>query len=394
VSEPGGLVARAATRFSKRFGGVPTWGAAAPGRVNLIGEHTDYNRGYVLPMAIDRWCVCVAAPAAGRRSLVCALDIDETIELSLADARERGCAVGGELTDWARYLVGAIVEHADGLGVEEIPELDMLATSTVSVGGGLSSSAAIETAAAVLLEAATGVESDPLARALDCQRAEHHWAGVPCGLMDQLASSCGVAGHSLLIDCRDNTLTPVPMPDPSDAVVLVINSGVRHELAAGEYAQRRAVCDAAARGLGARSLREVEALDAVEWRLLEGEQTRCVRHVVSENARTSAAADALGAGDLSALGRLMLESHASLCDDYRVSCAELDAIVELVSANEGVWGCRMTGGGFGGCVVVLATPSAAAHLARTLPAAYLGRTGIACSVERVHAVDGARLFTL
>ncbi len=383
------LVARAAHAFAERFGCKPTWAAAAPGRINLIGEHTDYNHGFVLPMAIDRWCVCVAGPAPGERSRVCAHDIDETIEVSLADCHSHGSQHARELPNWAKYLIGAMVEHAAGLGVATIPELDLLATTTIPIGGGLSSSAAIETAAAVLLEAAIEIEGEPLARALDCQRAEHHWAGVPCGLMDQLASSCGVADHALLIDCRENTVSPVPMPPEEDAVVLVVNSGVHHELATSEYAKRRAICERAAKALGVSSLRVVTSLDAVIWSRLDAEQTRCVRHVVSENARTLAAAEALRTGDLPTLGRLMFESHASLRDDYRVSCAELDAITEIAREMPGVFGARMTGGGFGGCAVVLATQSAAEHLAQEIPTAYHTRTGITCTIERVRAVDGA-----
>jgi galactokinase len=164
---------------------------------------------------------------------------------------------------------------------------------------------------------------------------------------------------------------------------------VHHELAAGEYARRRASCEAAARALGVASLRELASLDAVAWLGLDAEQTRCVRHVVSENARTLAAAAALRAGDLSTLGRLMLESHASLRDDYRVSCAELDAIVDLASATPGVHGARMTGGGFGGCAIALATPVAAEKLLRRLAPAYAAATGGACTVERVQAAAGA-----
>jgi len=404
VSDLDRLVARASAGFVERFGRTPTWASAAPGRVNLIGEHTDYNQGFVLPMAIDRWCVCVAAPAAGEGSRVCAHDIDETIEVAL------GGSCRESLPNWARYLVGAMVEHAEGLGLAAIPELDLLATTTIPIGSGLSSSAAIETAAAVLLEQVVSLAQAPspaprgrglgrglpslhashsllpapidkntLTRALACQRAEHRWAGVPCGLMDQLASSCSRADHALLIDCRENTLTPVPMPRAEEAAVLVVNSGVQHELAASEYAKRRATCKQAATALGVSSLRELDALETVAWSQLDAEQSRCVQHVVSENARTLAAAEALRAGDLPTLGRLMLESHASLRDDYRVSCPELDAIVECASACEGVFGARMTGGGFGGCAVVLARPDAS--LTHTLPPA--------CTIEPVRAVSGA-----
>ena len=402
MTTPETLVSRGASAFRDRLGREPAWAAAAPGRVNLIGEHTDYNQGFVLPMAIDRWCVCVAAPAVGPRSRLVAHDINETIEVSLADLAARGSAAASELPAWGRYLAGALVERRRTLAAGTMPELDLLATSTVPVGGGLSSSAAIETAAAVLVERALDgapphephLHDFRLARALDCQRAEHRWAGVPCGLMDQLASSFGDPGHALLIDCRDNTVSPVPMPPEDQGIVLVVNSGVHHELAAGEYAKRRASCEAAARALGVASLRQLDSLDAVAWSRLESEQTRCVRHVVSESTRTLAAAAALRAGDLPTLGRLMLESHASLRDDYRVSCAELDAIVELAGATPGVFGARMTGGGFGGCAVALATPAAAETLAAALPGAYQAAAGIGCSIDRVTAVGGAAALRL
>jgi len=403
------LIEEAAQRFAARFGREPVWVASAPGRVNLIGEHTDYNAGFVLPMAIDRWCVCVAAPATSGKSVLVAADIDESVEVSLADLVVRRHAAAAELPAWAKYLGGAMVERLHGLGAESggrgvaVPELDVLAVSTVPVGGGLSSSAAIETAGAVLIEAVLGAEavgenagnrtagadaidSLRLARALDCQRAEHRWAGVPCGLMDQLASSFGCAGHALRIDCRDNTIERVPLPSHDRAVVLVVNSGVRHALASGEYAQRRAVCEAAATALRVRTLREI---DTGAWGALDAEQARCVRHVVSENARVLRAVEALRADDLETVGRLMVESHNSLRDDYRVSCPELDAIVEIAAGTPGVFGARMTGGGFGGCAVVLATPETYETLSRTLPDAYRARTGRECDIQVVRASDGA-----
>lgn len=386
------LLDRAVAAFADRFGRSPAWAAWAPGRVNLIGEHTDYNLGFVLPIAIDRWCVCAGAPASGPQSRIVALDVGETAECSLAELSKAGPASAGALPEWARYLAGAIVERAAGLGLAEVPELDIVATSTVPVGGGLSSSAAIETSAAALLEASIGRTATDngfrLTRARDCQRAEHRWAGVPCGLMDQLASSFGREGHALRIDCRDDTIEPVPMPGLEEAVVLVVQSGVRHSLAAGEYAKRRAACEAAAAVLGTGSLREAGADAASDPRLSE-EQTRCVRHVVGENARVERAAAALRDGDLKTVGELMLASHASLRDDYRVSCPELDAIVEIASGVPGVFGARMTGGGFGGCAVVLATPAGAEAARERLPSEYRRRTGRECEFWTVSAVAGA-----
>ncbi len=386
------LCASAGVAFAETFGFPATWAAFAPGRVNLIGEHTDYNGGFVLPMAIDRWCVAAGASARGKRSRIRAHDLRDSVELSLAGVAARGAAAREELPGWARYAVGAIVEQAAALGVRDVPEMDLLITSTVPLGSGLSSSASLETACAVAVELATGRTAEPLARAVACQRAEHRWAGVPCGLMDQLASSFGREGHALLIDCSTNAVTPVPLPGSDEAALLVVNSGVHHDLAAGEYAKRRDACESAAARLGVASLRDLGSPGAVGWGLLDDEQARCVRHVVSENARVLAAVGALRAGDLASLGRLMSESHASLRDDYRVSCAELDAIVEIASSASGVLGARMTGGGFGGCAVVLSTIEAGARLREALPAAYTVATGARCTIEPVAAVDGAGAF--
>jgi galactokinase len=386
------LIARAAAALAEAFGARARWGAAAPGRVNLIGEHTDYNLGFVMPAAIDRWCAAAAAPASGGVSRLLTVDLDERLEVSVCSAAERGPGASHAWPSWARYVIGALVERAAGLGEGPLPEMDIAIVSSVPVGAGLSSSAAVETACACLAERALGAAEDGevflLARARDCQRAEHRWAGVPCGLMDQLASSCGRAGHALLIDCRGDTVRPVPLPEAAEARVLVVHSGVRHELAAGEYGRRRAACERAASKLGVPSLREVAALPGAEAGLDE-EEARCVRHVASENARVLAAAGAMRSGDLARLGLLMVESHASLRDDYRVSCEELDAIVELAVATDGVLGARMTGGGFGGCAVVLATPEGAERLAASLPGAYRARCARRARVWPVRAVDGA-----
>ena len=396
------FVREAVSRFRQRFGHLPAWASTAPGRVNLIGEHTDYNAGLVLPLAIDRWCVCVGAPAAGPVSRFVAADIDETVATSLGDLTARGHAAAHEMPPWARYLVGAIVERAHGLrtthNLTGPPELDVLAMSTVPVGGGLSSSAAIETAAAVLIETAMGISPSAgedtdaflLARALDCQRAEHLWAGVPCGLMDQIASSFGRTGHALRIDCRDNTIEHVPMPPADRATLLVVNSGVRHTLASGAYAERRATCEALATEFGARSLREIDIamLPQIESYFNEN-YTRCGRHVITENDRVQRAVAALRDGRLDVLGSLMYASHASLRNDFRVSCPELDTIVDLARSTPGVFGARMTGGGFGGCAVVLATPEGARSLTGSLPGEYQRACGRTCEIWPVAPSDGA-----
>jgi galactokinase len=305
--------------------------ARAPGRVNLIGDHTDYNDGFVLPSAIDRECRVTAAPS------------DELIVHWRNDADA---------------LSLRIVEAVSAeLGVAELT-ID----STVPIGAGLSSSAALEVGVAKAL----APELEPRVLAELCRRAETAATGVPCGIMDQLASALGVAGHALLIDCRSLEVTPVPLPD--DVGVIVVDSGLPRTLAGSAYAERRAACEAIAAHLGLAALRDA-TLDQV------ADEPRA-RHVVTENERVLAAADALRANDLEALGRLMLESHASLRDDYEVSTPELDALVaQLVAA--GCAGARLTGAGFGGCVVGVAPAGEADRIAREV------------SGFVVRAVDGA-----
>jgi len=287
----------------------------APGRVNLIGDHTDYNDGFVLPLAIDRECRVTAELIDGPR------------------LRTRW----SELGDATSAFIAEEVWFA--LGLAEVG-VELSVSSTVPIGAGLSSSSALAVAVGAALCAVAGIDLEPRELARVCRDAEESATGVPSGIMDQLVSVLGVEGHALLIDCRSLEVTPIPVPD-----VVVVESGVQRSLAESAYAERRAECEAVARRLGLAALRDA-TLDQVA-----GEPR--ARHVVSENARVLAAADALRAGDLAALGRLMLESHASLRDDYEVSTPELDAIVdELVAA--GAAGARLTGAGFGGCVVAVA----------------------------------------
>lgn len=375
------LVGRASEALRERFGSVARWGAAAPGRVNLIGEHTDYNDGFVLPMAIDRYCVAVGGRAReGDRTRVVAVDLDEGIEFGRGGERvARGT--------WGSYVQG-VLELMGQCG--DLPVMDIAIASSVPLGGGLSSSASLEVAVATLAEQAMGVELGGREKALLCQRAEHEYAGVPCGIMDQFASVMGRAGHALLIDCRSQEVRPILMPEGLG--VVVINSNVHHELASGEYAKRRAMCEAAAKKLGVESLREATEAQVGHLELTD-EENRCVRHVVTENERTVEAAAALTAGDVERVGELMVQSHASLRDDYRVSCEELDTLVELVMGLEGgggVYGARMTGGGFGGCVVAICSPGAVDDDLAAVRAGYVKKHGIECDGFVVRAGAGSR----
>ena len=366
------LVAKTSRRFEDRHGEPPRWVVAAPGRVNLIGEHVDYSDGFVLPMAIDRYTVVAAGPAAGEQA-ICASDLaDDEVAISLA-APKKHPARG----HWSNYVAG-VMAGCVARGLRPTGFRAVIG-SDVPLGGGLSSSAALEVATATLFEAMTGVALDPVAKSLLCQQAEHEYAGVPCGIMDQFASTLCTADHLMLLDCRSRQVELIPFMDPH-LTVLVINSNVKHELSGGEYAQRRGQCEAAAQKLGVSSLRDatLEQLDAARDKLAPVEYQRA-RHAISEIARTVAAAAAIQAGDWAAVGQHMAASHASLRDDYEVSCRELDLLVELadgIGRAGGVYGSRMTCGGFGGCTVSLVETAYVDEIAGKVTAAYRRETGV------------------
>lgn len=382
-------VAAVKQRYAREFGGPPQWIAAAPGRVNLIGEHTDYNAGFVFPLAIERYVVVAAGRPAdeadGDWVRACSTLVDGAAEFSLNELEPAR-------RDWTSYLRGVLagcLERGMNPGA-----LNLLVDSTVPLGGGLSSSAALEVATATLVEAITGRTVEPVEKARLCQRAEHEFAGVPCGIMDQFSSALGAAGKLLLIDCRSETAELVPLDDPAVAV-LVVNSNVRHELSGSEYADRRRQCEEASRRLGAAALRDVDLsqLEAAREGLDELLYRRA-RHVVGENERTVRAAQALRSGDWATVGALMYASHASLRDDYEVSCPELDVLVELaeeIGAAGGVIGARMTGGGFGGCIVALVRSGREREIADRLGAGYRARTGIGATAFVTRPARGAHI---
>ena len=273
--------------------------------------------------------------------------------------------------------------------------LDLALQSCVPVGGGLSSSAAIEVATATLLEAATGAVLDPKHKALIAQKAEHDYAGVPCGIMDQFASALCRKDHLMLLDCRSAEPKMVPFTDP-DIAVLITNSNVRHELTGGEYAERRAQCEEAATYLGVAALRDatMDQLEAARHGL-DDVLYRRARHVITENGRTLKAADAFSTGQWSLTGQLMTASHASLRDDFEVSCAELDLLVDLalgLGESRGVFGSRMTGGGFGGCTVTLARKDAVEDIAENIFHDYSERTGIEPAIYVSRPARGAHVL--
>lgn len=429
ANESGDPVKVAVASFQRAFGAAGRWAGAAPGRVNLIGEHTDYNQGFVLPIAIDRVCACVGGPTTNAASggTVGRIGTFSVGTNTREDAgkTESGDGAGlrvvevdwGEVTNdaagvvarlatedaWAKYVIGVVSLFRRDYA-PTLPAMDIAIASNVPLGSGLSSSASLEVSVCTMLEEATGVALAKIGKARLCQRAEHEFAGVPCGLMDQYASVFGQRGRAMMIDCHAATHQTLILPptDDNGAVVVVINSNVRHELAEGEYAKRRRLCEDAAAALGARSLREVDLFDESRQRMLADfprDMYDATLHVFSENQRVEKVAQECRrvAEDrttwkraLPEIGQQMVQSHASLRDRYRVSCAELDAIVEIAMGVRGVYGARMTGGGFGGCAIALVRPSKVEDLVGALAREYPARAGRECTTFVVNAGDGAR----
>ncbi|HAU37037.1 MAG TPA: galactokinase [Phycisphaerales bacterium] len=373
-------------RFAELYGRSPAGAVRAPGRVNLIGEHTDYNDGFVLPIAIEKRTAAVYAPGAGRRVRLASVQQpgqDAVIDLD-------GRIVKGE-PKWANYCRGV----AAGLAARglKLAACDVLFDSDVPIGGGLSSSASLEVATALALLGSAGLAGavPPYELAKLCQKAEHDYAGTPCGIMDQAISVMGQAGHALLLDCRDGAVRQVPFDDP-DVVLLVADTQVKHDLTDGGYAARRAQCHSAAAKLGAASLREVDGpavAAAGAAGKLDAKEIMRARHVVGEIERTVQSVEALEAHDYARFGGLMVGSHESLRDDYEVSCEELDAIVDLALGQRGVFGARMTGGGFGGCAIVLVEAARADAASQAVREGFAKRFGRRCPVFATHAAAGA-----
>jgi galactokinase len=382
--------ARTRDAFSAHFGRAPRWLSSAPGRVNLIGEFTDFNDGFVLPMAIERRTMIAAAPNGTNQVVLRSEATGESVSIDLAVA-PRPDAKGR----WANYPKGVLAGFLER--GHSVPGFDALIATNVPIGAGLSSSAALETAMASLLEVIGGIELEPNDKILLCQKAEHVYAGVPCGIMDQFISALGRAGEVLLLDCRSLQPTWLPLADPFVSV-LVINTNVKHELSSSAYAERRKHCEIAAQVMGVPSLRDATPeMLRQSADMLDEMSVRCARHVISEIDRTVRAADCIRDSRWSDLGQLMYASHASLKDDYEVSCRELDAVVEIARAiglPGGVFGCRMTGGGFGGCAVALIQTAARERLIHDIGAAYKRHTGKDGALFVSHPDAGATVVFL
>jgi galactokinase len=386
-----GPVASACRRHSVHFGCRPQWVTAAPGRVNLIGEHVDYNDGFVLPMAIDRYCVVTGSADNSDIARVFSTAHNEEVRIPLGGPK-RHVANG----HWSNYVSGVIAGCVELPGVR-LRGFSAVIESDVPIGSGLSSSASLEVATATLIEALSGAALDPVVKALLCQQAEHEFAGVPCGIMDQFASVMCREDHLMLLDCSSQRNEQIPFADP-EVMVLIINSNVRHELSDGEYGQRRRQCESAARTLGVNSLRRATLAQLEEYRgRLSDVEFRRARHVITEIARTRDAAAAAKAGNWQAMGELMHASHVSLRDDYQVSCPELDLLVDLASelgADSGVYGSRMTGGGFGGCTVSLVDAARADWIGQSISDRYEQRTGITPKTLTSRPAGGAHAVRL
>ncbi|MDL4913683.1 MAG: galactokinase [Enterobacterales bacterium endosymbiont of Blomia tropicalis] len=369
--------------FSDVYGYAPTHTIQAPGRVNLIGEHTDYNDGFVLPCAINYQTVIACARRDDRQVRVIAVDYDNAQDSFSLDEP----IVRTEEPTWANYVRGVVKHlqkrHADFGGV------DMVISGNVPQGAGLSSSASLEVAVGTVLQQLYSLPLDGAAIAVNGQEAENQFVGCNCGIMDQLISALGQKDHAMLLDCRTLGTRPVSMP--KDVAVVIINSNFRRNLVGSEYNTRRQQCETGARFFEKPALRDVDLtqFEAAEAKL-DPQVARRVRHILTENARTLEAADALSNGDLKRMGELMAESHASMRDDFEITVPPIDTLVEIVKAEIGDrGGVRMTGGGFGGCVVALMPLDLVDQVKAAVEKQYEAKTGIKETFYVCKATEGA-----
>ncbi len=366
--EEGGVAQAVEAAFRESFGYPAQRVFRAPGRVNLIGEHTDYNDGFVLPMAIDRsvWMAAALAARPDRTVRLVALSLDSGVHSFPLDGLQPD-----RVDRWSNYVRGvlAMLERAG----HRLGSLDLVYAGNVPIGAGLSSSAAVEVVVATAARDLCGLDIADLELAQICQQAEHEFAGTQCGLMDQLISVAGQEDRALLIDCRHFSWDPVPVP--SHAAVVVCDTGKRRGLADSAYNERRAQCEEGARLLGVAALRDldVDSFEARAGELAPLLRRRC-RHVVHENDRTLRGAQALSQGRVGDFGLLMNQSHTSLRDLYEVSCEELDLMAALAQSQSCCWGARMTGAGFGGCVVALVEHDALSSFTSTVATLYERQT--------------------
>jgi len=375
-------------KFKALFGTTPSI-YRAPGRVNLIGEHTDYNDGFVMPAAIGFSCWVAIAPRDDHNLVIHSESFAEFVEVNLDEPMPPPSG------KWYDYPLGvAWVLQQSG---QKLQGASLLIHGEVPLGAGLSSSAALEISTGLALLGNSGCQLDRTRLALLCQRAENTFVGARCGIMDQFISCHGQAGHGLMLDCRSLDYQLIPIP--SEVNLVICNTMVRHEHSSSEYNARRAECEEGVRELakalpGIRALRDVSLaqLEQNRSRLREVVYRRC-RHVITENDRVRAAALALQNSNIQSLGRLMADSHQSLGEDYEVSCAELDILVNLASKQKGVYGARMTGGGFGGCTINLVSAEDTAAFQRAVVKGYHSGTGRHADIYICNASQGAEMIS-
>jgi galactokinase len=370
---------RVTQAFQSRYGAAPTLIVRAPGRVNLIGEHTDYNDGFVLPMAIDRAVWIALRPRNDNYVVAYAAEFDDLAEFSLGEMVHRHGL-------WAEYIKG--VAWALQEAGHTLKGWEGVVLGDVPIGAGLSSSAAIELASARAFASLSGLPWDAAEMAKVAQRAENEWVGMKSGIMDQMISAVGEDGRALLIDCRWLTTDAVPLP--AETVVVILDTSTRRELVTSAYNERRSQCEAAAQFFGVPALRD---LDITRFNaaadLLDPIVAKRARHVITENARTLQAAAAMRAGDAAELGRLMNASHFSLRDDFEVSGPALDTMAEIAQAQPECYGARMTGGGFAGCAVALVRADSAEAFVAQVSARYTEATGKTPALYVTTAQPGA-----
>jgi galactokinase len=382
---------RAITAFKERFGNLPAGLAFAPGRVNLLGEHVDYNDGFVLPVALDRATWVAFSPSSSDSTDLWAADFEESASLAPDQTSAGPSAWQASAPPWAKYPAG--VAWSLARAGQDVRGINAAFASDVPRGAGLSSSASVEVAFAQAWGAAAGWSLPPMELAILCQRAENDFVGVQCGIMDQFASSCGEAGRVLLLDCRSLEWQGLPLP--TDASIVIADTSVRRSLADSAYNERRESCRQAVELLsrempGIKALRDVSPEDfALHAASLPPVTARRAQHIVDEIARARRAVDLLSAGDITGFGALMNACHASLRDLYEVSCPELDVMVAIAQSLDGCLGARLTGAGFGGCTVNLVLDEKAAEFSRALAYRYQGETGKTAQVYLTSAGPGA-----
>ncbi|XP_052740341.1 galactokinase isoform X2 [Bicyclus anynana] len=379
------LLREARDKFVAAFGRQPTAASAAPGRVNLIGEHVDYCEGYVLPVALPFLTIVVGDyNNTDECGVVSTLGSNQDVKTSFPATTVATLSPGEPA--WANYVKGVVANFPMKVG-----GFDAVVVSDVPMGAGVSSSASLEVAFFTFLEALTGHTVDPVQKARLCQKAEHEFPGMPCGIMDQFIVTLGKKDHALLIDCKSLSSTHIPVQS-SEAVILVVNSNVKHQLTGSEYPQRRAQCQQAADLLRIPSLRSasIDDLKKLSSQNCDELVFKRAKHVIEEIARTEEVAKLLPQNELDAVGQLFYKSHSSLSELMQVSCGELDQLVGILRASAGVYGARMTGGGFGGCVIALVKKNNVEQVKKNVLSQYKGKPiFFVCQPS-----DGARILQL